>query len=167
MQMLQKYHEALYPTARRVFAKWLPPPDLTLSQWAEANVFLSSENSAEPGKWHAYSYQVGIMDALTDAANEYVTFQKSARVGYTKIINWDIAYNIHQSPCPILVVQPTIEDAQGYSKDEIVPMLRDTPVLVPVEVRAARSQRDRVAFRTCAGRICRDLIEDDLPGRDP
>jgi len=129
MQMLQKYHEALYPTARRVFAKWLPPPDLTLSQWAEANVFLSSENSAEPGKWHAYSYQVGIMDALTDAANEYVTFQKSARVGYTKIINWDIAYNIHQSPCPMLVVQPTIEDAQGYSKDEIAPMLRDIPAL--------------------------------------
>jgi phage terminase large subunit GpA-like protein len=28
-----------------------------------------------------------------------------------------------------MVVQPTIEDAEGYSKDEIDPMLRDTPAL--------------------------------------
>ena len=28
-----------------------------------------------------------------------------------------------------MLVQPTIEDAQGYSKEEIAPMLRDTPVL--------------------------------------
>jgi phage terminase large subunit GpA-like protein len=28
-----------------------------------------------------------------------------------------------------MIVQPTIEDAQGYSKEEIAPMLRDTPCL--------------------------------------
>jgi phage terminase large subunit GpA-like protein len=31
-----------------------------------------------------------------------------------------------------MVVQPTIEDAEGYSKDEIDPMLRDTPALAGV-----------------------------------
>jgi hypothetical protein len=40
-----------------------------------------------------------------------------------------IGYHAHHDPCPILVVQPTLEDAQGYSKDEIAPMLRDTPAL--------------------------------------
>jgi phage terminase large subunit GpA-like protein len=34
-----------------------------------------------------------------------------------------------QDPCPILVVQPTVEDAKGYSKEEIAPMLRDCEVL--------------------------------------
>lgn len=54
---------------------------------------------------------------------------KSARVGYTKCLNHVIAYHVHQDPCSILVVQPTVDDAEGYSKDEIAPMVRDTPVL--------------------------------------
>jgi terminase, large subunit len=108
---------------------WLPPPKLTLSQWADSNAFLSSESSAEPGKWHTLPYQKGIMDAFTDPEIERITVMKSARVGYTKIINNAIAYHIHHDPCPIMVVQPTIEDAEGYSKEEIAPMIRDTPAL--------------------------------------
>lgn len=69
------------------------------------------------------------MDAFTEPAIERITLIKSARVGYTKIINNAIAYFIHQDPSSILVVQPTVDDAKGYSKDEISPMLRDTPVL--------------------------------------
>jgi phage terminase large subunit GpA-like protein len=107
----------------------LPLENLTLSQWAETHAYLSAESSAQAGKWHAYPYQVGLMDAITDPANEYVTFMKSARVGYTKIINHTIGYHIHQDPCPLLVVQATIEDAEGYSKEEVAPMLRDTQVL--------------------------------------
>ena len=69
------------------------------------------------------------MDAITDPNVEQVTVMKSARVGYSKILNHIIAYHIHQDPCPIMVCQPTIEDCQGYSKEEIAPMLRDTPCL--------------------------------------
>ncbi|NBT52385.1 MAG: phage terminase large subunit family protein [Marivivens sp.] len=60
---------------------------------------------------------------------EQITVMKSARVGYTKMINHAIGYHVHQDACPIMVVQPTVEDAQGYSKEEIAPMLRDTPCL--------------------------------------
>jgi phage terminase large subunit GpA-like protein len=69
------------------------------------------------------------MDAITDPKIEQITLMKSARVGYSKILNHTIAFHIHQDPCPIMLVQPTIEDAQGYSKEEIAPMLRDTPCL--------------------------------------
>jgi phage terminase large subunit GpA-like protein len=69
------------------------------------------------------------MDAISDPKLEQITLMKSARVGYSKILNHVIAYHIHQDPCPIMLVQPTIEDAQGYSKEEIAPMLRDTPCL--------------------------------------
>lgn len=47
----------------------------------------------------------------------------------TKCLNFAVAYYIARDPCPILVVQPTIGDAEGYSKDEIAPMVRDMPVL--------------------------------------
>lgn len=107
----------------------LPPRKMTLSEWADEYAFLSAESSAGAGKWKTLSYQKGIMDALTDPELEWVVVMKSARVGYTKIFNNLIGYHIHQDPCPIMVVQPTVDDAEGYSKEEIAPMLRDTPVL--------------------------------------
>lgn len=85
--------------------------------------------AAQPGKWHTLPYQKGIMDAMTDPEVERITFMKSARVGYTLMITNLIAYHIHQDKAPILVVQPTIEDAQGYSKDQIKSMLLNTPII--------------------------------------
>ncbi len=112
-----------------VIVFWQPPKRLSLSEWSDEHAYLSPESAAEPGKWRTIAYQKGIMDALTDISVETVTVMKSARIGYTKMLNWDTAYHIHHDPCPQLIVQPTIEDAQGYSKDEIAPMVRDMSVL--------------------------------------
>ena len=114
---------------RATLSAFRPPRKLTLSEWADTYAFLSSESSAEGGRWHTLPYQKGIMDAISSNSVEQVTVMKSARVGYSKILNHVIAYHIHQDPAPIMLVQPTIEDAQGYSKEEIAPMLRDTPCL--------------------------------------
>lgn len=108
---------------------WLPPPELSLSEWADEKFYLSAESAAEPGRWRTLPYQRAIMDAITDPNIERITWMKSARVGATKIMNAAIAYHMVQDPCPILVVQPTIEDAEGYSKEEVAPMLRDCEAL--------------------------------------
>lgn len=113
----------------RARVAWRPPPRLDLSAWAEEHFYLSAESAAEAGRWRTLPYQRGIMDAITDPAVRQVSVMKSARIGYTKCINATVGYYIHQDPCPIMVVQPTIEDAQGYSKEEIAPMLRDCPTL--------------------------------------
>lgn len=112
---------------RAAYSAFKPPRRLTLSEWADTYAYLSVESSAEGGRWHTLPYQKGIMDAISDPLIEQVSLMKSARVGYSKILNHVIAYHIHQDPCPLMLVQPTIEDAQGYSKEEIAPMLRDTP----------------------------------------
>ena len=114
---------------KRAYLSFKPPKKLSLSQWADKNAYLSAESSAEGGRWRTLPYQKGIMDAITNPNVEQVTVMKSARVGYSKILNHIIGYHIHQDPCPIMVCQPTIEDCQGYSKEEIAPMLRDTPCL--------------------------------------
>jgi phage terminase large subunit GpA-like protein len=106
-----------------------PPPKLSLSEWADQYAYLSAESAAEPGKWKSLPYQKGIMDACTDPKIEQISVCKSARVGYTKILLHIIGYHIHQNPTTIMLVQPTLEDAQNFSKEEISPMLRDTPVL--------------------------------------
>jgi phage terminase large subunit GpA-like protein len=124
-----EYPEALKRTVTKFYSVFKPPPDLALSKWAEQNARLSEGVSHESGKWHSYPYQPGIMDAFTDPEIEQVTVKKSARVGYTKILNNVIGYHIDLDPCNILVVQPTVEDAEGYSKDEIATMCADTPCL--------------------------------------
>ena len=106
-----------------------PPPRLSLSEWADRYFYLSPESAAEPGRWRTLPYQRGVMDAITDPKVTQITLMKSARVGFTKIVNATIGYYMHQDACPILLVQPTVEDAQGYSKEEIAPMLRDCDVL--------------------------------------
>lgn len=114
---------------KEIMSGFRPPRKLTLSEWADENAYLSPESSAETGKWHCFPYQRAIMDAFTDPSVEYIVLMKSARVGYTKMINHAIGYFIHQDPCSMMVVQPTDQDAQDYSKDDIAPMLRDTPCL--------------------------------------
>lgn len=121
--------EALF--ARAVEA-WRAPARMALSAWADQHFYLSAESAAEPGRWTSLPYQRGPLDAFTDPDVERVTMMKSARVGWTKCLNAVIAFYMHQDPCPIMLVQPTIEDAEGYSKEEIAPMLRDVPVLATI-----------------------------------
>jgi phage terminase large subunit GpA-like protein len=107
------------------------PPQLTLSQWADAYRVISQENSPEPGRWRTSRtpYLREIMDACCDPTVERVVFKKSAQVGWTEIVNNVIGFHIHQLPSPILVLQPTVDAAKMWSKERLTPMLRDTPVL--------------------------------------
>lgn len=111
------------------FSAFFPEAKLPLSQWADEHFFLSSESSASGGKWRTLPYQREIMDAITDPEVEEVWVQKSARVGFTKILNITTAYFIARERAAVMMVQPTIEDAEGYSKEEIAPMLDDVPIL--------------------------------------
>jgi phage terminase large subunit GpA-like protein len=102
-----------------------------VSEWADRERMLSPEASAEPGRWitSRAEYQRGIMDAVSDPQVETVVVIKSAQVGWTEIINNVVGFHIAQDPAPLLVVQPTLEMGQAWSKDRLAPMLRDTPQL--------------------------------------
>lgn len=69
------------------------------------------------------------MNAITDPNVETITIMTSARVGKTEMLNNAIGYHIDQDPCPILLVQPTLDAAQHWSKDQFAPMVRDTPCI--------------------------------------
>ena len=108
-----------------------PPPKLSVSQWADSFRKLSPESSAEVGAWHTSraEYQREILDAVSDPSIESVVIMSCAQVGKTEMLLNLIGYHIHQDPSPILLVQPTLDMAQTFSKDRLAPMLRDTPVL--------------------------------------
>lgn len=69
------------------------------------------------------------MDAVTDPTIREVWFKKSSQVGYTSMLENIIGYYVDQDPSPMLLVQPTLEIGEAFSKDRLAPMVRDTPVL--------------------------------------
>lgn len=95
-----------------------PPPNLTISQWADSYRYLSSESSAEPGKWHTdrAPYQREMMDAMCDPRAEMVVIMSSAQIGKTEIVNNVIGFHIQLDPAPILLLQPTLEMAEAWVK---------------------------------------------------
>jgi phage terminase large subunit GpA-like protein len=109
-----------------------PPSKLVLSEWADRYRILSSESSAEPGQWITAKapYEQEIMDAISNPWVSRVVVQKASQVGITDsaILN-PVGYHIDEDPCPMLVVQPTIELAEAFSTDRLAPMLRDCPRL--------------------------------------
>ncbi len=91
------------------------------------------------------------MDAITDTRVERVSVMKSSRIGYTKMLDAMVGYYMHQDPCPIMVVQPTVEDAEGYSKEELAPMMRDCPVLATLMPVAARDSHNTILHKIYPG----------------
>jgi len=108
-----------------------PPKKLLVSEWADNYRFLTSESSAEPGKWRTSraAYQREIMDCIIDRNIETVVVMKSAQIGATELLLNVLGYYISQDPCPVLVLQPTIEMGRSFSKDRLAPMLASSPAL--------------------------------------
>lgn len=113
---------------KTIYSALKPPEFLHVSEWADKYRKLSAEASAEPGNWYTSraAYQKGIMDAVNDPEIETIVFMKSAQVGATEILLNIIAYFIEHEPAPILLVQPTVDMAQTFSKDRLAPMIRDS-----------------------------------------
>ena len=117
---------------QRIAAQALRPlPNLSVSDWADQYRMLSSESSAEPGRWRTdrAPYQRDIMDAFTDLRIRRVVVMSCSQVGKSDVMNNVIGRFAHLAPAPILMIQPTVDMAQDYSKSRIAPMIRDTKAL--------------------------------------
>ncbi len=123
--------EALHRVIEEAFDLFAPPPELTVTQWAEQSMRLSANDSAEPGRYNAdrAPYQRGILDAVSDELTSDVVVMSSAQVGKTTLLKAIIGYYIDQEPSPILVVMPTVDLAKAFSRDRLDPMLKDSPAL--------------------------------------
>jgi phage terminase large subunit GpA-like protein len=117
------------------------PPSFTVSEVADAERKLSPESSAEPGQWITAraEYQRAIMDAVNDPLVHTVVGMLASQVGKTEILKNVMLYYVVVEPAPLLLVQPTLEMAESFSKDRLAPMIRDTACLRRL-VRDARAR---------------------------
>lgn len=102
---------------------------MPLDVWADQFFHLSEESSSTAGQWVTLPYQRGIMRCLSNDDVQVLTWKKSARTGYTKIINCYHGYCIEHLKRSGVIYQPTDGDAAAFVKEEINPSLRDVPVV--------------------------------------
>jgi phage terminase large subunit GpA-like protein len=105
---------------RRAATAAEPPEPKPLAEWVGENLVLSSEDSAEPGRYtfDRAPYQRGIFEAIGDprsarrARGVESGRQDAGREG-------TIGYHIDQDPCPILFVTYSLDMAQTFSQDRL------------------------------------------------
>ena len=104
--------------ARSWLACFQSPRRPPLSAWSAEHCRLPDGSRYRP-----FPYQIEILDSLSDPRVRQVSVMKSARVGWSKIIQNYIGYVIDQAPRHVLVYQPTIGDAEDYSKTDLAEAL--------------------------------------------
>lgn len=84
-----------------------PPPQLTVSAWAEQHRILGSRASSEPGPWRTSRtpYLRDVMDALSAVhPARRIVFMKGPRVGASEGGNNWLGYILHHVPEPVPAV---------------------------------------------------------------
>lgn len=108
-----------------------PPPNLTATEWANEHFYLSPESSAEPGKYNSARtpYIRTILDELTNPKTDTIVLRGCRQVVKTTVILIGIGMSMDIDPCPMLLLEPTLDLAERVSKRRIAPMIRDSQVL--------------------------------------
>lgn len=101
-----------------------PPPDLTISQWADLERVLPATSSSERGQWRTdrVPYTEEIMDCLSPQHPcEDVAFLKGSQIAGTEILINVAAYYAKHDPCSIGMFQKTETVATRFMKQRINP----------------------------------------------
>lgn len=115
---------------RKILKAVAPPPDILPSEWAEKNLILN-ESALSTGRWHSDTvpFQKEIIDAVVDPELEKIVIMSSSQGGKNVIVNIIIGYYIDVDPSPIMLIEPTLELAEDYSKRRLAPIIQDTKCL--------------------------------------
>ena len=119
-----------------------PDPDLTVDEWADENMILPATSSAERGLYRTdrTPYMREIMQELSSQSpTEIVVLQAGTQTGKTQAGNNWVGWTIDLSPCPMIIVEPTVQLAEKLSKQRIAPMIESCPTLKD-KVRDPRSR---------------------------
>ncbi|MCL2298374.1 MAG: phage terminase large subunit family protein [Proteobacteria bacterium] len=125
-------HQTLNAALTRGLRAFALPEHMSLTDWANKHFYLSRESSYVEQKWTPWPFQRGVMAAMSNDEIEDITFIKSARVGYTKMILAALGYFAHHKHRNVAIWQPTDDDITKFVKTELNPMLRDVDAMKEV-----------------------------------
>ncbi len=128
----------------RALEAWAPPTALNVWQWAEQNIRLPVEDSAEPGAYSTRKapYQRLPQALMTDPDVSVIAMMFGSQTGKTRCLLNCCAYFIAADPAPILAVQPTLTMAEEFSEQRVSPMLEGSPALDRLRSKGGRKKAD-------------------------
>ena len=109
-----------------------PPPDFTISEWADSHRVLDSRSSSEPGPWRTdrTPYLRDPMDAIGPSHScKRVVLHWATQLGKTEALLNTAGYYIDAAPCPIMLIQPTKEAVERFSRQRVTPLVEASPRL--------------------------------------
>jgi phage terminase large subunit GpA-like protein len=109
-----------------------PPPDQTISEWADANRVLAAKSAAEPGPWRTARtpYLRAPTDAMGPFSNaEMIVLMFGAQTGKTEASINVLGYLMAIEPGPMMLVSPTVDLAKRLSRQRIEPLIAESRVL--------------------------------------
>jgi len=121
------------PLVAGFFEAFRRPSRRTVTEWADAKRMLPSKGAAEPGKYRSSRtpYVREPMDCLsTMSPVQELVLMWAAQTSKSESGNNWVGYVIDDAPGPMLLVQPTVDNAKRYSKQRITPMIQATPSLL-------------------------------------
>lgn len=123
-----------------------PKPRLNIWQWADEYRYLAKgvSEASRHGKVRYNSnlapHQRGIQESFTDPSIQATVFIGASQIaGKTEIMNNVIGYHMEHKPTNMVVMYPTIESAEKFSKKKLTPMVDSTPKLAEI-LAASRSR---------------------------
>jgi phage terminase large subunit GpA-like protein len=108
-----------------------PPPTFMVSQWADEKRFLPESSASRGSRWSTARtpYLRGIMDAVHEPGIRTIALMKGAQVGGSECLHNILGYFIEHDQSPMLLVHPTVEVAEEWSKERLADMIRTSPAL--------------------------------------
>ena len=159
-----------------------PRPRVSVSQWADGNIILTSKQSGEYGPWRTSRNPLvrEIQDCFSpDSKVREVVLMVAAQLFKTSAIVNILAANMKQSPAPMMVMNPTLEATVAWKAQRWNPIMQDTPAIRDLigglRMRDAANRQDMIDFpggilffssgnspNSYAGKSVKIMVMDDL-----
>ncbi len=125
-----------------VMPAFAPPPELTVSQWAEANRRLPQSSPARGSRWRNETapYLTEIMDSWSDPSVSELVVMGASQTGKSEAVHNGVGYSMEHDPSTVLWVMPSFDDAKRRSRGALADMIRTTPSLKAI-VRGRRAPK--------------------------
>ena len=126
----KQYKANVVTVLRAVRKRYEPPPLLTVSQFSDTEIVVTTGPLAGT-HWQTdfAPYQRGIMDVFHEPGIEHAVIMGSSQWGKTAIAVNIVGYHIAHDPCPILVVEPTLDMAKDFARNRLETVINASPKL--------------------------------------
>ncbi len=135
-------------------AGYAPPPELTVSQFSDRELIVTSGPLAGTHWQTSFApYQRGILDVFHEPGVEVAVVMGSSQWGKTACAVNIVAYHVAHDPCPILVVEPTVDPmAKDFARNRLEPVIAASPRLRDcVSKRRAKDSSNTILAKTFRG----------------